>query len=972
MCPQQTNPATRNPSRLRTRNPSSSTVPRTTSSHSHQHTMWDYIRPVLQNPFRNPAQPILQMPAAPNQTPLTQDNSVQTLTLTPHAVGAPPIHAQTQMETDSEAPVTYQTSLTTDRRNDPWGDTWAIPTKVHTLRVASKNTGTINPQNLYMQAITQELLHLSVSVFAAQETNIHWDPLTWYQIYQQCKGKASQIKLTTASSQEPAEDWYKPGGTLLLTLDPWTSRIVSHGSDTLLGRWTYQEFIGKNDKHVIVVSGYRVCNQKFDAASNTVSAQQTRLLQAQGIIKPIPRKLFLVDLIEQIKTWRQINKEVILCIDANEPVDDSRSAVSKLFTTDLVDLHHHQHPGLRKPPTHQRGSQAIDLIAGSPLVASALLHAWMHPFGDPAAIKGNHRLLGVDLDPDVLFGITECTMYQQPVRGLNSCHPQKVTKFCKQVVELCNQSHLAERIAALQALTTLTPQHLEELEAIDTRLTQILLRADKACIPPNTSPWSLELNQAYLRHRLWSLELTAKRTQRDMSAVLNAIRQRLHPSPVDTQETMRSLSVNLRNAQKALRKAKKEAALLRKQHLEAVLNEARASNKTKKSKAVQYLISAEQNRRCYAAFRQTTKPRAPGGLAYITVPAGDNPPTTLLDKDDMDQILLEYSRTHFATAQGLPFTIEPLAHLLAYDGLTTFGNRILQGRVDLTKLPIDESTCALLLNMHDKANPLAPRTHPLIYEELQNGIKKWPEKTTTSPSGRHLGIYKSLQRHVLTQEEKDTLPPTQAAAPLKEGRDVLFLVFDIMSLALVHTYTLERWKTVWTLFIEKELGNPDINKLRCIMLFEADWQLLLKWHSPYGFLPKSKATGTLTPAQGGGRKGRSAIDQATQQVIKTELIKLNQKSALNLFLDARWCFDLMVEACHNMACRHHGAADDYLRLHAQTHRTMKYYVWHKYGVSKDYNTFDQHPLVDFPTTINASTSHSDMLPIVEYPTSLAR
>jgi len=27
---------------------------------------------------------------------------------------------------------------------------------------------------------------------------------------------------------------------------------------------------------------------------------------------------------------------------------------------------------------------------------------------------------------------------------------------------------------------------------------------------------------------------------------------------------------------------------------------------------------------------------------------------------------------------------------------------------------------------------------------------------------------------------------------------------------------------VWTLFIEKEIGNPDINQLRCIMLFKAD------------------------------------------------------------------------------------------------------------------------------------------------------
>jgi len=39
------------------------------------------------------------------------------------------------------------------------------------------------------------------------------------------------------------------------------------------------------------------------------------------------------------------------------------------------------------------------------------------------------------------------------------------------------------------------------------------------------------------------------------------------------------------------------------------------------------------------------------------------------------------------------------------------------------------------------------------------------------------------------------------------------------------------------MFIKKELGNPDLACLHCIMIFEADWQLLLKWHSLYGFLP---------------------------------------------------------------------------------------------------------------------------------------
>jgi len=347
---------------------------------------------------------------------------------------------------------------------------------------------------------------------------------------------------------------------------------------------------------------------------------------------------------------------------------------------------------------------------------------------------------------------------------------------------------------------------------------------------------------------------------------------------------------------------KREADKLRKQHLEKLLNDAWATNRKKKLTILQHLIRAEQNRRCYSAFRQHMKPKSAGGLAYITttdVESGKK--TTIMDRDDMDITLLDYSRQHFATAQGTPFTVEPLQHLLHYDGLTPFGTRILKGKAHLEELPIDEPTKALLKHLKSK-HPDDDRSHPLIYEELQEGIKKWPENTMTSPSGRHLGIYKSLQKHLICKDENKQ-PLMTPPPPITQGRDVLYLVFDIMLLALQHTYTLNRWKTVWMIFIEKDLGNPDLNRLRCVMIFEADWQLMLKWHSAKGFLPKNEARQTLTPVQGGGRKGRSAINQATQQVIEQEMIHLTQKPALDLFLDLRHCFDYMAEACHNMACR---------------------------------------------------------------------
>jgi len=49
---------------------------------------------------------------------------------------------------------------------------------------------------------------------------------------------------------------------------------------------------------------------------------------------------------------------------------------------------------------------------------------------------------------------------------------------------MCNHAHLAECVAELRALETLTLTNQEELEAIDNQLTQILLRADRVCVPP--------------------------------------------------------------------------------------------------------------------------------------------------------------------------------------------------------------------------------------------------------------------------------------------------------------------------------------------------------------------------------------------------------------------------------------------------------------------------------------------------------
>jgi len=72
----------------------------------------------------------------------------------------------------------HQRPIQSNRSNNPWGDWWALQQPTNPFRIISKNTGTINLQNLDFVAITKELMNINASVFSAQETNVHWNKET--------------------------------------------------------------------------------------------------------------------------------------------------------------------------------------------------------------------------------------------------------------------------------------------------------------------------------------------------------------------------------------------------------------------------------------------------------------------------------------------------------------------------------------------------------------------------------------------------------------------------------------------------------------------------------------------------------------------------------------------------------------------------------------------------------------------------
>ena len=89
--------------------------------------------------------------------------------------------------------------------------------------------------------------------------------------------------------------------------------------------------------------------------------------------------------------------------------------------------------------------------------------------------------------------------------------------------------------------------------------------------------------------------------------------------------------------------------------------------------------------------------------------------------------------------------IHPLKQLLGKDSLTPFGNSLLLDNADLDNIPLTSLQKLYLSELRkSSANLSSPLHHHIFLADMTQGFKKWKESTTTSPSIRYLGHYKSF------------------------------------------------------------------------------------------------------------------------------------------------------------------------------------------------------------------------------------
>ena len=183
------------------------------------------------------------------------------------------------------------------------------------MRIYSQNINRISKYTEYdeQEVILQVLHEHQIDVACVTEINLDLTKaLVKYKLNKKARKFDKNKSLIMASSSSfTLSTKTKRGGLLTYTRDNWSGREIEKGKENL-GRWTYVTLSGKANSKVIIITLYRVCNQKnYGDGGCTIYMQQEADLQAADRKCIDPQEAILDYLTEYITTLKRKQYDVI-------------------------------------------------------------------------------------------------------------------------------------------------------------------------------------------------------------------------------------------------------------------------------------------------------------------------------------------------------------------------------------------------------------------------------------------------------------------------------------------------------------------------------------------------------------------------------------------------------------------------------------------------------------------------------------
>ena len=756
------------------------------------------------------------------------------------------------------------------------------------------------------------------------------------QVSSHYRGQTSSARLGFGSN-------YQPGGTAVAVRNEWATRYLASGSDNL-GRWSWITLAGTGTTKVTLISVYRVCDGGAEASitTRTVRAQQEWMYAARGKGPINLRQQVVTDLVGLINKLKDEGHDIVLMIDANEASGNGTAVDRFLLDCGMVDAHtlcvNEPRP---PPPTHQSGSVKIDFVLITPRLRNAVIAASILPYCD--GYLSDHRALVVDFDALEMFGDTTSPIVSPMDRRLTSTNPKAVHIYITAWRIYLAAHNLVQRVDELQKSSKegkWCDESVMEYEVIDQLLSEGRSMGENKCPPKNSGayPWTPDLDLAGVTLLYWKMRrrdfFTADINAEEISAleeycgITPELRERLSSSQVLAQ---------VQRAKKELRKIQKKSDQLRVEFLTEMAKLAASLKHCPVSKALQEIQLREKMARKFRTLRKIFKPGKSSGLDRIDVPnefavrreGEEVPRIPLVVREDIGEVLLPHTKQRFQQHQETPFGRGARQQRMGSDCTSDDTQRLLEGTYDweLESLTQEARDWLQQLKRTNYVNAGSVISTTVTADEWIAGWKKMTESTASG--GAHFGHYKTAAVAAsLPKKHPDYLPE-------------LADIYSIMhSLPLKHGFSPKRWQHCVDAVLEKIPGRPIIEKLRIIMLFEADFNFMLKVVWGRRLIRHAESNQALGNENHGSRQGRQSQDASLQKALLYAFARLSRTNLVTVDNDAKSCYDRIIKALAMIACIAYGLPLLAAVMHNRTHHGMKHSVKSRHGLFDPYSGAD--------------------------------
>ena len=762
----------------------------------------------------------------------------------------------------------------------------------------------------------------SANVICLSESQTAWERHTVREsVAKELRKIDRNAGMVGSSSETATASVVKPGGTLTVWDGNWNSRIVKRESDPYkLGRWSYIEIVGKKNSKLCIYTVYRCCKGQTESTVGRTSSfsQQVTLLKLRGV-KKSPQEMLLVDLQKNINEKLQEGCEILVCIDANEQMEDDKSRIKKFsMELGLIDIAtaRFAHP----PPTFVRKKTAnrIDFLLCTSVVYENIEAYGMAPLEYERTL-GDHRAQYVDINTESLLGLTSIDNSSASSRRLRSTDPKCINKYIDKLRKNFKTHNIHKRmkklVLSLKEINGMTKCQQEQYEALDRDVFRLCINAEKQIkiMRFQQHAWSPSMEAAAKTIQHWRRRQKAKKENKNNTHKLILFARSIGIED-DESKSDEDIQVEIKQAFRKLNQVKKVAREKRVEFLNGLADKYASDNMISKSQAVLELLNHEEVREMYRHIRLKIKGSTFSQLDEVWIKSSEGETRVISDNDELNEHLLRRNKDQLRQAANTPFGDGPLGKLLKADGSGDIADRILEGLPIPEAVEYDETIQAYLEGMAvSKVSILDSVKTDLTTEQYANFWKNKRETTATSPFGLHIGHFKSVVPY----------------------EDILNIHLQLLVIPFQKAYVPTRWAKTVQIMLEKDQGRPWSNRLRIIELFDSQLNAGMQIFFGKRMVDKALKEGLIHPSAYGSVPQRTAQDAVLEKILSIDMMRVKKLTGAIFDCDAKGCYDQIIPALQTIFSRRLGVPIKTARLFAMLWSVCKHHVRTRNGVSSE-------------------------------------